>query len=112
MLITLNSWLYLLIAILFGVLGTVSLKLSHGLQKWKPSFSLVVFYTICLAAMTLAVQGIDLSIVYAIWSGVGTVLVAIIGVLIFEESISIKKIISLILVVAGVVGINLANAFH
>src|SRR3989338_4340613 len=107
MLITLNSWLYLLIAILFGVLGTVSLKLSHGLKNWKPSFSLVVFYTICLTAMTLAVQGIDISIVYAIWSGVGTVLVAIIGILIFEESISIRKMISFVLIVVGVVGIHL-----
>jgi len=107
-----SSWLCLLIAIPFGVLGTVSMKLSEGFKKWKPSVCLLVFYAISLATMTLAVQGIDVSIVYAIWSGVGTILIAIIGVLVFKESISARKVISLILVVAGVVGIHLTNAFH
>lgn len=107
-----ESWWYLFIAILFGVLGTVSLKMSHGLRKWKPSVCLIIFYLISFIVMTLAIQGIDISIVYAIWSGVGTILVAIIGILIFEESISIKKIISLLLIVVGVVGIHLTNAFQ
>lgn len=107
-----NSWLWLIIAIPFGVLGTVSMKLSHGLKKWKPCISLVIFYTISLAALTLAIQGIDISIVYAIWSGIGTILIAIIGILIFEESISLRKVISLLLIVAGVVGIHLTDAFH
>lgn len=107
-----DSWWYLFIAIPFGVLGTVSMKLSNGLKKWKPSLSLVIFYLISLAAMTIAIQGIDISIVYAIWSGVGTILVAIIGILVFKESISVKKVISLLLVVGGVVGIHLTNAFH
>ncbi len=107
-----ESWVYLLIAIPFGVLGTISMKLSHGLKKWKPSVSLLIFYLISFIALTLAIQGIDISIVYAVWSGVGTVLVAIIGVLLFEESISIRKVISLMLVVLGVLGIHLANAFH
>lgn len=109
---TSNSWLWLIIAIPFGVLGTVSMKLSHGLKKWKPSISLVIFYTISLAALTLAIQGIDISIVYAIWSGIGTILIAIIGILIFEESISLRKVVSLLLIVAGVVGIHLTDAFH
>lgn len=106
-----SGW-YLTVAILFGVLGTVSMKLSHGLQKWKPSLSLIVFYLISFVALTLALHGMDVSIVYAIWSGVGTILVAIIGVLIFEESLSIKKIISLCLVVIGVLGIHLMNALQ
>jgi small multidrug resistance pump len=105
-----ESWIYLLIAIFFGVLGTVSMKLSHGLSKWKPSVSLVVFYFISFVSLTLAIKGIDMSIVYAIWSGVGTVLVAIIGVLIFRESVSLRKLISLFLVVMGVIGIHLNNA--
>jgi small multidrug resistance pump len=105
-----ESWLYLSIAIFFGVLGTVSMKLSHGLKKWRPSVSLVIFYFISFVALTLAIQGIDMSIVYAIWSGVGTILVAIIGVLIFKESVSIRKLISLCLVVIGVIGIHLTNA--
>ena len=104
-----DSWLYLLVAIPFGVLGTISMKLSHGLKKWKPSVCLFVFYLISFIALTLAIQGIDVSIVYAIWSGIGTILVGIIGVLIFEESVSLKKALSLFLIVIGVIGMHLAN---
>ena len=107
-----HSWICLAIAILFGVLGTVSLKLSHGLQRLKPSVCLAFFYFISFSALTLALQGIDVSIVYAVWSGVGTILVAIIGIVFFHESMSIRKLVSLLLIVLGVFGIHLANAFH
>ncbi len=107
-----NSWYCLIAAILFGVLGTISLKLSHGLQKLKPSIFLAIFYSISFVALTLSLQGIDISIVYAVWSGVGTLLVAVIGVLLFKESISCKKIISLLLIILGVLGIHLANVLH
>lgn len=107
-----ESWWYLLIAIAFGVLGTTSMKLSHGLKKWKPSVCLILFYLISFAALTLALDGIDISIVYAVWSGIGTVFVAIIGFFVFEEKISIKKAFSLLLIVLGVLGIHLTNALH
>lgn len=106
------SWFYLSIAIVFGVMGTVSMKLSEGLQKPKPSVCLAIFYLISFAALTLALQGIDISIVYAVWSGIGTILVAIIGVAVFQESISVRKVISLLFIVIGVLGIHLTNAFH
>lgn len=104
-----ESWLYLLIAIPFGVLGTISMKLSHGLQRWKPTISLLIFYFISFVAMTLAIQGIDVSIVYAIWSGIGTILIAIIGVFLFDEAVSAKKMLSLLLVVIGMIGMHLTN---
>jgi len=106
-----KCWLYLIMAIIFGVLGTTALKLSHGLRKWKPSLCLLIFYLISFIALTLAIKGIDVSIVYAIWSGVGTILVAIIGVVIFDESVSLRKILSLFLIVIGVLGIHLTNAY-
>jgi len=58
---------------------------------------------------TMALQGIPLSIVYAVWSGVGTIFVAILSRFMFEESFSVTKIISLLLIVAGVIGIHLSN---
>ncbi len=111
MLMSNSSWFCLSVAILFGVLGTVSMKLSDGLQKLKPSICLFVFYMISFVAMTMAVQGVDISIVYAVWSGIGTILVAIIGVFLFHEYLSIVKVISLLCIVVGVLGINLANVF-
>jgi small multidrug resistance pump len=107
-----NSGWYLLVAIPFGVSGTVSMKLSQGLQKWKPSLCVILCYLISFMGLTLAIQGMDMSIVYAIWSGIGTLLVAVIGMLAFNESILARKIFSLGLIIIGVVGIHLANANH
>lgn len=107
---TQSLW-YLFIGILFGVLGTICMKLSHGLQKWKPSVCLILFYLISFIALTLALEGMDVSIVYALWSGIGTVLVAIIGIVVFEEAVSLRKIISLLLIVIGVIGIHLTNGY-
>jgi small multidrug resistance pump len=112
MLISNSSWLCLTVAILFGVLGTVSMKLSEGLQKLKPSICLIIFYLISFIALTMAVQGVDVSMVYAVWSGIGTILVAVIGVLIFQEYISTVKVVSLLFIVVGVLGINLSNIIH
>jgi small multidrug resistance pump len=112
MLISNSSWFCLVVAILFGVMGTVSMKLSEGLQRLKPSICLIVFYLISFVALTMAIQGVDVSIVYAVWSGVGTILVAIIGVLVFQEYISVVKVVSLLFIVIGVLGINLANVVH
>jgi len=107
-----DSWWYLIIAIPFGVLGTVSMKLSHGLTRWRPSLCLSIFYLISFVAMTLAIKGIDVSIVYALWSGIGTILIAILGTAIFKEAMSIKKILSIMCIVIGVIGIHLVNAIH
>ncbi len=106
-----DSWICLAIAIIFGVLGTISMKLSHGLQKLKPAIWLAIFYSISFVALTFAMKHIELSVVYAVWSGVGTVLVATIGIIHFHESISIKKIIFLALIILGVIGVHLSDGF-
>lgn len=104
-----ESWISLSIAILFGVLGTIFMKLSQGLQKFKPACFTAVFYTISFIALTFAMKYLDLSVVYAVWSGVGTLLVAAIGILHFNESISVKKVFFLLLIIIGVIGIHLNN---
>jgi small multidrug resistance pump len=104
-----DSWISLGIAIIFGVLGTMSMKLSHGLQYRKPIICLIFFYTISFIALTFAMKYIQLSVVYAVWSGVGMVLVATIGIIHFHESISIRKIVFLTLIIIGVIGIHLSD---
>jgi small multidrug resistance pump len=101
-----ESWVSLSIAIFFGVLGTTQLKLSHGLTNKKHTIYLAIFYAISFVAMTFAMKYLELSIVYAVWSGAGTLLITAVGFLHFDEKISIKKIIFLILIVFGVIGIH------
>jgi small multidrug resistance pump len=104
-----ESWCSLMAAIVFGVLGTISMKLSNAFQEVRPTVVMAVFYSASFVAMTFALKTIDISIVYAIWSGVGTVLAMVMSVFLFEESISLRKAFFLLLIVIGIVGLQFIN---
>lgn len=106
------TWLYLALAILLEISGTTCMKLSEGFTRLVPSILLVVFYTLSFGMLTLALKKLDVSIAYAIWSGVGTALIAAIGVLWFKEPATALKLISLGLIVIGVVGLNMSGGAH
>jgi small multidrug resistance pump len=109
---TVASYLYLLGAILFEIAGTTSLKLSQGFSRLAPSIAMFVFYAISFTLFSFALKKIDVSTGYAIWSALGTALIATIGVLYFKEPLSLLKIASLALVVLGVIGLNLSGVEH
>ena len=100
-------WLFLASAILFEVAGTTSMKLSHGFTRLTPSVLIFVFYAISFISLTYAVKKIDVSVSYAIWSGVGTALIAMIGVYYFKESMTTLKFFSIVLIIIGVIGLNI-----
>lgn len=101
-------WILLSAAILLEVAGITSMKLSRGFSEPLPSIAVPVFYVLSAAAVILVLKRLDLSVTYAIWSGVGTALAALIGVAYFREPLSLFKLASLLLVVLGVVGLSLA----
>jgi small multidrug resistance pump len=105
-------WMWLIIAILFEVTGTMSLKISDGLTKVVPSCLTVISYVASFYILALALKSMDVGLAYAIWAGVGTGIIAFLGVVYFGEPISPIKVISLILIVAGVIGLNLAGGSH
>jgi len=84
------------------------MKLSRGFAEPGPSLAVPIFYVLSAAAVILALKRLDLSVTYAIWSGVGTALAAAIGVLYFREPLTTLKLASIALVVIGVVGLSLA----
>ena len=106
------TWIYLALAILLEVAGTTCMKLSDGFTKVMPSILLFVFYTLSFGMLTLALKRIDVSVAYAVWSGVGTALIATIGVLWFKEPTTALKLISLALIIIGVAGLNLGGGTH
>ncbi len=106
------TWLFLVLAILLEVAGTTCMKLSEGFTRLTPSILLFVFYTLSFGMLTLALKRIDVSVAYAVWSGVGTALIATIGVLWFKEPMTALKLISLALIIIGVVGLNLGGGTH
>lgn len=101
--------LYLAVAIVLEVCGTTALKLSDGFTRPGPSGIVVVCYAASFAALSLALRRIDLSIAYAVWAGVGTALVAAIGILWFGEPAGAWKLFFLALIVLGVAGLHLAG---
>lgn len=100
------SWVYLLLAIALEVAGTICMKLSESFTKITPSILIFIFYGLCLSFLTFALKRIDVSIVYAVWSGLGTALIAAIGVLYFKEPATAIKLASIALIIIGVIGLN------
>ncbi len=103
-------WLYLLIAILTEVVGTSLMKVSQGLTRLLPTIFMFVLYAISFIFMALALKKIEVGIAYAIWSGLGTALIAMIGIAWFRESFSLPKLVGIILIIAGVILLNLKGA--
>jgi len=100
-------WIYLLIAILTEVVGTTLMKVSQGLTRVVPAVLMFVLYGISFVFMALALKKIEVSTAYAIWSGLGTALIAAIGIYWFQESVNLPKLAGIVLVIAGVVLLNL-----
>jgi small multidrug resistance pump len=103
------SVLYLAAAIVLEICGTTLLKLSHSFTRIGPAVAVVFCYSTSFALLSLALRVIDLSIAYALWSGVGTAVVAAIGIVWFGEPAGAWKLLSLALIVLGVAGLHLAG---
>jgi small multidrug resistance pump len=103
-------WLALAGAIALEICGTVSMKLSQGFTRPLPSVLLFVFYAASFALMTVAVRRIDMSVSYAIWSGVGTATIALIGVGWFRETLTPVQVVSIVAIIGGVVGLRVGAA--
>ncbi|AHY47941.1 Membrane transporter of cations and cationic drugs [Rubrobacter radiotolerans] len=101
------GWVYLVFAILAEVAGTTSMKASKGFTLLVPSVLIFVFYGFSLVLLTLSLKSLDVSVAYAVWSGMGTALIATIGILWFREPLGALKLASLVLIIIGVAGLNL-----
>ena len=104
-----QHWLLLISAIVLEVAGTTSMKLCEGFTKAVPSVLLFVFYAGSFAALAFALKKIEVSVAYAVWSGVGTILITAIGIAYFRETATPLKLVSILLIVIGVVGLNLGG---
>ncbi|MEP7352308.1 MAG: multidrug efflux SMR transporter [Acidobacteriota bacterium] len=103
------SWLILFAAIIFEVAGTLTLKFTNGMTNWKPTVLMFVFYLASLFGLSNAVAKIPVGTAYAVWSGVGTLVVALIGIWWFKEQVTLLRVVSTMLVVLGVAGLYLTS---
>ena len=103
------GWVLLVVAIVLEVAGTTNMKLSEGFSRLVPSVLVLFFYALSIIALTFAVNRLDVSVAYAVWSGMGTALVAAIGLWFFQESVTTVKVVALGLIIAGVVMLHLTS---
>ncbi|MGL4774607.1 MAG: DMT family transporter [Clostridium sp.] len=102
-----NKYIFLLLAIVFEVLGTTSMKLSEGMSNIKYIILMGIFYVLSLSMLTLAVKTLAISVAYATWSGIGIAIITVISILLFKESVTFLKILFLLLIIIGTIGLNL-----
>ncbi|WP_420467171.1 DMT family transporter [Panacagrimonas sp.] len=104
-----SHWMLLGLAGLFEVAFAISLKLSRGFTWWPAATAAAVAMLISLGLLALAMRHLPVGVAYAMWTGLGAVGTATMGMLLFGESASALKILSLGLIVAGMVGLKLAT---
>ena len=85
------------------------MNLSSNFTKLISSIFIFVFYAASFVALTFAIKKIEISVAFAVWSGVGTALIALIGILYFKEAATMLKIASIFLIIAGVVGLKVGS---
>lgn len=101
-----SKWLLLSVAIVAEVFGTSFLKASEGFSKFWPSVAVIIGYMVAFYFLALSLKFIPVGIAYAIWAGVGVVLIALIGWVVFDQSLDLPAMIGITLIIAGVITLN------
>ncbi len=104
-----QNYLFLIIAILGEVGGTSALKASAGFSRLYPSLAAVLAYGVTFYFLSLAMHTISVGVAYALWAGIGIVLIAVIGTVVFGQSLNLWTIAGIVMILTGVVVVNLCS---
>ena len=100
------NWLYLSVAIVLEVVATSALKASDGFTRLLPSVLVVVGYSAAFYTLSITLRTMPVGVVYAVWSGVGVVLITLVGWLLFKQALDWPAFIGIALISAGVMVLN------
>lgn len=106
------AWIYLLAAIAFEVLGTLSLKASEGFSKLLPSIGVAFGYLAAFLLMAQAMKELQVGVTYAVWSGLGIIGATVGSYFLFGESLSRVTLIGMTIVIIGIAVMNFGGASH
>ncbi len=104
------AWLYLFIAGIFEVIWAMGLKYSHGFTKLYPSLITLGGMIISFYLLSLATKSLPIGTAYAVWTGIGALGTVILGIFLFNEPLSIQRIVFLGLILIGIFGLKLTSA--
>lgn len=105
-----NPWPYLAVAIVAEVIGTSLLKSTEGFTRVGPLAIVVVAYAVAFWGLAMALRSLPVGVAYAIWAGLGIVLMAVVGRVVFRQPLDAAAILGIGLILAGVLVINLLSA--
>ena len=103
------TWLLLALGIGLEVAGTLCMKVADGFRDGRAAILMYVLYALSLTTLTFAFERLDVGFAYAVWSGVGIILIATAGILWFQEPATIGRIVFMMLVLIGIVGLHLTS---
>jgi small multidrug resistance pump len=104
-----TAYIYLSVAIISEVIGTLALKSSDGFSKVYPSLTVIAGYAVAFFFLSLALRTVPVGIAYAIWAGAGTALIVLVSAVLLKQSLDAAALIGIPLIVAGIVIINLGS---
>lgn len=105
-----NAWLILGVAIVAEVIGTSALKASEGFTRLGPSVVVVLGYAVAFYCLSLVLRTLPVGITYAVWSGLGIVLITLVAWLLYGQTIDLAGLIGMGLIIAGVAVLNLFSS--
>ncbi|WP_418178713.1 quaternary ammonium compound efflux SMR transporter SugE [Aliarcobacter lanthieri] len=103
------SWIILFLAGIFEVVWAIGLKYSEGFTKLTPSIITIVTMIISFYLLSLALKSLPLGTAYAVWVGIGTIGTVIAGIFLFGESMNIIRVISILFILLGIIGLKLTT---
>lgn len=106
------AWFVLILSGVLEAGWALSLKASDNFSRLWPSVAFVVLAALSFGGLSWALKSLPVGIAYGVWVGIGASLTAVLAVVLFEETMSVVKIVSLVLIVAGVIGLNLSGGGH
>ncbi|MTG87692.1 QacE family quaternary ammonium compound efflux SMR transporter [Cellulosimicrobium sp. BIT-GX5] len=106
------AWIVLIASGMLEAGWALSLKASHGFTRLWPSVGFVVMLVLSMVGLSIALKSLPVGVAYGVWVGIGAALTAVLAVVLFDEPVTVLKVISLVLIVAGVVGLNLSGGGH
>ena len=100
------KWIFLSLGILFEIIALVFMKKSEGFTKLFPILFVFLFYTLALGCLILVLRKMDTSVAYAIWASAGIFIIALVGIIWLKEPVTIIKIVSMLFILLGVIGLE------
>lgn len=106
------GYLYLAVAVISEVIGSNMVANTEGFTKIKPTLICIFCFGLAIYMLALTVKHMPLYIAYAIWGGLGIILVTVVGIIVWKESVNLPTILGIVLIVSGVVVVNLFSNAH